>query len=109
MIRTELAILDHNINLNREQTRSKTGELRYRLVHPKRTKEWVATPLYEQKTHDWQLEIQTDVIQLKMGLKTAIDILLPALPANIATCERPPRTVVIEQHKSRFQNHQFKQ
>ena len=54
--RTELAALNHNANTGREQARSSKGEnegeLKYKIVFPKRTKEWVAKPAIEKTTKD---------------------------------------------------------
>ena len=54
--RIELAALNHNANTGREQARSSKGEnegeLKYKIVFPKRTKEWVAKPAIEKTTKD---------------------------------------------------------
>ena len=51
--RTQLAALDHNANNGRQQatvTRgANQGELQYKLVFPKHTKEWVAKPIIMEK------------------------------------------------------------
>lgn len=53
--RMQLAALDHNANTGREHaTASKgenEGELRYKVVFPKRTKEWIAKPVMEKWDH----------------------------------------------------------
>ena len=49
--RTQLAALDHNANTGRQQATVSKGEneeeLRYKVVFPKQTKEWVAKPIME--------------------------------------------------------------
>jgi hypothetical protein len=101
--RTELAVLDHNHNIGRAQATTKEGLLRYDVVFPKRTKEWVGKPISEPKSHIWRLYLIKEVLSFHDGKRTAEQIPVPeAVPKNIAYTPRPPKEDVIKRHRSRF-------
>ena len=76
--RTELAIIDHNHNTDREQAVKVllhsvcaemlvcTGQLRCKLEYSKRTKKWVVEPIAEHKQYDWLCDMMEDVIKLRL-------------------------------------------
>ncbi|KAK7158610.1 hypothetical protein R3I94_005062 [Phoxinus phoxinus] len=47
VVRTQLAILDHNENVCRHQATTNSGVLRYNVVFPKHTKEWIAKAIFD--------------------------------------------------------------
>ncbi|KAK3731342.1 hypothetical protein QZH41_004098 [Actinostola sp. cb2023] len=106
--RTQLVALHHNNNTNREQAVSSKGEnegeLKYKIVFPKRTKEWVAKPVKTKTTRDHLKPILAAVIarkHLKYDDRTdGIDTTNVA--QNIALKPRPPRNEIIAHHSSRF-------
>lgn len=98
--RTQLAILDHNTNVNRNQAKDANGNLRYRVVFPKRTKDWIAKPIREEKSHTWREEI----LRIAPTKPPQNNEHRPNLPQNIASKERPPKQEVIDRHVSRFRN-----
>ena len=67
--RTQLAALDHNANTGREQATSSKGasegELRYKVVYPKRSKEWIAKPVMEKTTRHHLKPMLDAIIQRK--------------------------------------------
>ena len=71
--RTQLAALDHNANTGRQQATvsrgANQGELQYKVVFPKNTKEWVAKPIFE-KTSNYHLKPMLDTIVERKCLKT---------------------------------------
>ena len=64
--RSQLAALDHNANTTRNHATVSSGEnegeLRYKVVFPKRSKEWVAKPIMEKTTRD-HLQPMLDAIE----------------------------------------------
>lgn len=106
--RTQLAALDHNANTGREQAEASKGEnegeLRYRVVFPKRTKDWIAKPVMEKTTRDHIRPILDSIIRRKeqqradrsAGIDTA------HIAKNIASTPRPPRADVIAKLTTRF-------
>ena len=96
--RTELAILDHNSNLERPQARTAEGIPRFNAVFPKRTQEWVAKVIRE-KSHSWRNNLTEHVVKLRMGQATADNIPIQQdIPRNIATKERPAKEEIVQKH-----------
>ena len=108
--RTQLAAIDHNANTGREQTRASKGananELRYKLVFPKRTKEWVAKPVKEKTTRDHLRPILDRIVARKEQPRAqhSAGIYNERLAVNIASHPRPPREEVIARLTTRFAN-----
>ena len=96
--RTQLAIMDHNANVDRSQAKDPDGNLRYRIVFPKRTKEWIAKPIREEKNHSWRAEI----LRVTSSKPKNPNQHRKEIPQNIASKERPPKQEVIDRHISRF-------
>ena len=103
-MRTELAVLDHNNNLDREQATTADGTPRFNVVCPKRTKHWVAKPISVPKCYDWRAQLTRQTVEHRQGILEDIEVIeLPDdIPRNIASVERPPKEIIIEQTKSRF-------
>jgi hypothetical protein len=100
--RTQLAVMDHNANLARPQASDRKGNLRYKCVFPKRTKEWVAKPIYQSKEHSWRedlLHACCAVLQGDLVLRPMEPIICPP---NIASKPKPCKRELIASHVSRF-------
>ena len=108
--RTQLTALDHNIDTGRKQATAtkgaNQGELQYKLVFPKHTKEWVAKPVLEKKSNDHLKPMLDAIIDRKKQKPQERSATLTAthIPKNIASKPRPPRAEVIAKHTSRFSN-----
>ncbi|XP_041427106.1 uncharacterized protein LOC121396333 [Xenopus laevis] len=111
--RTKLAALAHNANVHRPQARVRfpseggdtVGSLRHRLVFPKFKKKWVAKALYEPTTNAHVFPMLVDVLRLLEGKLThSWDPRNSTMPVNIATEERPDKSLTVQHHLSRFQN-----
>ena len=105
--RTQLAALDHNANTGREEATSSKGasegELRYKVVYPKRSKEWIAKPVMEKTTRDHLKPMLDAVIQRKQqDPEERSTLVAPHIPRNIAATPRPDKADVIARHTSRF-------
>ena len=106
--RTQLAALDHNANTGRQQARvsqgGNEGELRYKIVFSKRTKEWVAKPIMEKTTREHLKPIVDAIVERKMqnAAERSARVTAPHIPPNIASTPRPPKADVIAKHRSRF-------
>ena len=105
--RTQLAALDHNANTGRQQATvsrgENEGELRYKVVFPKQTKEWVAKPIME-KTREHLKPILDSIVARKLqdAADRSATLTAPHIPRNIATKPRPAKADVIAKHTSRF-------
>ena len=66
---TQLAALDHNANTGRQQATvtkgANQGELQYKLVFPKHTKEWVAKPIRKKTGRDYLNPILDTIVNRK--------------------------------------------
>jgi len=108
--RTQLAALDHNANTGRQQatvTRgANQGELQYKLVFPKNTKEWVAKPKMEKTSRDYLNPILDAIVDRKRQKPRdrSATLTAPHIPKNIASKPRPPRADVITKLTTRFSN-----
>ena len=108
--RQQLAALNHNHNVGREQARTAGGAERWKLVFPKAKKQWVAKKMYEKKTTTYLYDMH-DVLSAKKELvagKIPVCVSdfppVPAsIPANIATKPSPAKHDVIAQHVSRIE------
>ena len=106
--RTQLAALDHNANTGREQAivskGVNEGELRYKVVFPKRTKEWIAKPIMEKTTRDHLKSMLDAIVERKMqdAAERTAALMAPHIPRNIASTPRPAKADVIAKHTSRF-------
>ena len=108
--RTQLSALDHNANTGRQHaTASKganQGELQYKVVFPKHTKEWVAKPILEKTNRDHLRPMLNAIIARKNQKphERSAPPAAPHIPQNIASKPRPAKDEVIAKHTSRFGN-----
>ena len=100
--RTQLAVLDHNSGVTKEQACTKDGTLRFKVVFTKVTGNWVAKKVMVTKDKNYQHELMDETIQMAKKEKQPKYFLLPEVPANIATVENPGKDVVISRTTSRF-------
>ena len=107
--RTQLAALDNNYNIKRQQAviqeGPRSGEARYRKSFPKTHKRWVAKPVKEKKSYAFLSELQLKVLELcEDGMDAAqikpLDIV--EVPSNIASVPAPHKQEIIQRHRSRF-------
>lgn len=98
-IKSIIAIIDHNSNLNKK----KIG-LNYLFSKP--TGKWVTKNIYEKGTNNWRDEIINTILDHLNGvemspLKTPLNV---TLPKNIAPIDRPALEIMQNSHHSRFLN-----
>jgi ribonuclease HI len=96
--RTQLAILDHNANVGREQAEikkgSSPGEKRFKIVCGKQRKNWVAKKIKVPKTYSHVEGMMQDVILCKQGKKFMYN---PKEQAKcIAPTPKPPKKDIID-------------
>ena len=103
--RTQLAVLDHNHNVNRRQAvvhkGANHGELRFNVVCPKQRKNWVAKPIREPKSYGYVKDIMEEVLTKE---SQNLDYrYMPVVQVRcIAPIPKPPKQDVIARHKSRM-------
>ncbi|KAL2102312.1 hypothetical protein ACEWY4_001480 [Coilia grayii] len=99
--RTQLAILDNNYNVGREQAMTSEGIPRFSMVFTKHSKDWVAKKIYEPTSQSFRHHLVQHVLQRREN-PTPPEIPRVQQPQNIATKEKPPKEDVIQKHQSRF-------
>jgi hypothetical protein len=111
LVRLQLAVLDHNNNLNRQEKTtvlkgpndSHARVKKYRHVYSKQNKMWVSKAIKEGKSYDYVQDIMVNSLKAKRGEIQLIPPVLPSLPKNIAPIPRPPTAELLANaSKSRF-------
>ena len=110
--RIQLAILDHNNNVNRKQSvikyqrrgSGKVGEEKWRFVSSRLSKEWVGKPVMEKKSYGFVTELMKEVVERKMkgvkiATKSAANLHRIKAPKNIAYTPRPDTSTILERRK----------
>ncbi|XP_073714613.1 uncharacterized protein [Misgurnus anguillicaudatus] len=105
--RTQLAVLDHNENVGRQQAATITGVPRYNIVYPKHTKEWIAKVIYKPTTQNFRETLLEKVLLRRQNSSivfkdSSSHLSQAALPQNIALKPRPDKQDVIAKRLSRF-------
>ena len=106
--RSQLAALDHNANTSRNHATVSSSENeeehRYKVVFPKRSKEWVAKPIMEKTTRDHLKPMLDEIVERKNqdAANRSVTLTAPHIPRNIASNPRPDKAEVIARHTSRF-------
>ncbi|XP_071952529.1 uncharacterized protein [Antedon mediterranea] len=105
--RTQLAVIDHNANVGRKQAQTIAGDLRYKMVCPKRGDgSWSAKKIYEAKKYDYVVDLVEKTLQRRMdpGIRyryTESAVPLPELPKNISKQEQPSKDLLINEYCQR--------
>ena len=108
--RTQLAALDHNANTSRNHATASRGEnkgeLRFKVVFPKRSKEWIAKPIMEKTTRDHVRPLLDAIVERKCQdtAERSATLTAPHIPRNFACTPRSDKANVIARHTSRFSN-----
>ena len=98
--RTQLAILDHNHNVDRDQAIVKCGPNKeqklFKIPCPKQRKNWVAKPIRGTKSHSYIETMMDKVISIGQGMTFDFHRITQA--KCIAPTPRPAKEVVIQQY-----------
>ena len=98
--RTTIAVIDHNMGLNRGHKLDKDGRLLYKQVYSKVTSNWTPKAVYNPKNYLWVPML------MKMCIFQKATMTLPPVQVkergNIAPIPAPPKSEMIEKLMSRF-------
>ena len=98
--RTTIAVIDHNMGLNRGHKLDKDGRLLYKHVYSKVTSNWTPKAVYNPKNYLWVPML------MKMCIFQKATMTLPPVEVkergNIAPIPAPPKSEMIEKLMSRF-------
>jgi hypothetical protein len=101
--RTQLAVLDHNFNLNRGIKTDKDGQKVFAPHCSKATGRWTVKNKYDEKNYSFRKELLEITLENKMSenIFTTHDQ-RKDLPKNIAKVPAPQKSDLIESHFSRY-------
>ncbi|XP_077990951.1 uncharacterized protein LOC144445284 [Glandiceps talaboti] len=103
--RLQLAVLDHNENVGREQATTKDGTLQFGLSYPKRKGEWVVKKMYKDKTYNFRQQLMDMILSRREDNSVILGkhyVTNPDLPKNIAHSDRPYAKDVADNYTTRF-------
>ena len=98
--RTQLAVMDHNSGVGKQQAQTKEGVPRYKTVSSKVSADWVAKKIMVEKDKSFIQDILKTI--RKASESNMVHVTLEETPKNISTVEYPGKDVVIQRHVSRF-------
>ena len=101
-VRMQLAILDHNYNIERQQATTLQGQARFKQVFPKSQKRWVAKAIKEDKKFDYLVAMLEEVVSPDYKPDELSSIFTPDLPPNIALVPCPPLDLTVQEQVTRF-------
>ncbi|CAG0903502.1 unnamed protein product [Cyprideis torosa] len=109
--RSQMSILDHNLNLGRKQAvNKKTGELRFNRKWSKKTKQWIVTPVLEPKKYDFRKKICTMVMEEAACTDRLVECVSLRfqesrekfkIPKNVVSKEGPTKEVLVTSYMDR--------
>ena len=103
VMRTQLAVIDHNEHVGRQQATLKDGcTSKWETPYNKVTRQWFARPVKEPKQHDSFYEIADDVELAARARQQSSRPAMPKLPKNIAPVQKPEKSELIARQRSRF-------
>ena len=87
--RTQLAILNHNNNLNRDRATTKSGNLQFKYIHSKVSQNWAAKPILEKKVTSYMDDMIKEVCLTEKENIPLASPVTPYIPITIAPTPRP--------------------
>ncbi|VDI27339.1 Hypothetical predicted protein [Mytilus galloprovincialis] len=103
--RTQLAVVDNNVNIGRKQKTGANGMLSFTTRCPKSTGRWTARKVYEKKEYDFKTDILHSAIKNQQEgtkKKTLHQLKSLTLPRNISKDPTPCKEDLVDSHRSRF-------
>lgn len=99
---TQLAALDHNANTSRDNATASRGdnkgELHFKEVFPKRSKEWIAKPIMEKTTRDHVHPLLDAIVERKSqdAAERSASLTAPHIPHNTACTRRQKKQTLLQ-------------
>ena len=101
LARTQLAVLDHNSGINRNQATTKIGTPHVKQQYSKVSDQWVVKDIREKKDKSYIDEIKQE-IKSPSEENIRKNKKLGNVPRNIAPKENPGKNILLSGKKSRF-------
>ncbi|KAK1889567.1 putative chemoreceptor glutamine deamidase CheD 1 [Dissostichus eleginoides] len=106
--RTQLAAIDHNYGVGRQQATTKSDQPRYDIVVPKsftNRKKWVAKAVKVPKDHCYREDMMRDVVLMRTHGFEKSHVQLPEVNQNMFDIEKPEKSEVVN---ATLQNTRFR-
>lgn len=100
--RSQLAVLDFNSGVHREQSKTRSGELRFKQVYSKVTKNWVVKKVSEPKDKIYLPVIMEEIEYQRTTKENDFQLEIEEIPDNIAPFEKPEKKEAIKNMQTRF-------
>ncbi|XP_063063564.1 uncharacterized protein LOC134456062 [Engraulis encrasicolus] len=105
--RTQLAIMDHNENVGRQQATTKAGELRWSFPYSRQSGDWVSKPIYQKTTQTFRRTLIERALEMRDDASIAYTEQYKKprckrLLQNIAPVARPDKNFLVARRTSRF-------
>lgn len=101
--RTQLAILDHNSNVGRQQATTEDGSLQFSLEFKKAQGQWRVRKVFTPSSQDFKKNLVSRVLECRLNGEVP-DVRIHNHPDNIALLPRPDKADAILAYASRFGN-----
>ena len=99
--RLQLAALDNNYNVGREQDMTMSGEARFKMQYSRLKGDYIAKKIYAEKSYDYVYKLMDDVALLAAG-----QLQLPPVMKRLSLCisrqDAPPKEEVVARLQSRL-------
>ena len=99
--RTQLAVLDHNCNIDRKQAVNKRNELQTKSQYSKVSGQWVAKKVMEKKYRGYIADIIVEIPKVKT-VPLERNEKLETIPRNIGTTPNPGKLEILSSKILRF-------
>ena len=99
--RTQIAVLDHNSNLDRRQAVTKNNEARSNTQFSKGTNKWAPKRVMEPKSQKYIIKIMDEIPNVT-NFPPETNEKLEEIPQNISTTPNPGKQEILSRHIPRF-------
>ena len=100
--RSQLATIDFNLCSELSQAETKSGEKHFNATYLKATNNWSPKPIKENKDQSVFKDLVSRVDEAVANEEHLPKPMLPILPKTIASVEKPCKSTVIANQRSRF-------
>ena len=99
--RLQLAALDNNYNVGREQDMTAGGEARFKMQYSRLKRDYVAKKIYAEKSYEYVHKLMDDVSHLAAGKMQLPPVMRQPL-LSISRQDPPPKEGLVARLKSRM-------
>ena len=102
LARSQLAIIDFNLDADLEQAETSTGKKRCFQAFSKMTKSWTLKPIKRSKNRQVFQEMVDRTVEVVLSNEQLPVPSIPVIPSNIATIEKHVKKEAVARRRSRL-------